>query len=106
MSKKPTDGKKKKKKVVDPELEGLKDLDKKGKQRILALEKELFQEKENTRLAMKKKNEFHSKVLDFSEQFNQEKADRFDVMQNMTRQYKEMQDYLIVKNTELAKKIE
>ncbi|KAH7817298.1 uncharacterized protein MONOS_11531 [Monocercomonoides exilis] len=104
MSKK--GGSKKGKQQVDEELEQLKDLALKGKLRIEALERELFEQKEQARTAMKKKDTLQDKVLDFAEEYNQEKADRHDIVSNMERQYKEMQDYLIQKNKELEQKIE
>ncbi|KAK2955992.1 hypothetical protein BLNAU_8968 [Blattamonas nauphoetae] len=102
----PKDGKKKKSAQVDEELEGLKDLDKKGGMRIQALEKEIYEQKEQMRLAMKQREELQMKVIEETESFHDEKADRRDVMSNMIRQYREMQDYLVQKNTDLEKKIE
>jgi hypothetical protein len=55
---------------------------------------------------MRDKDGLQEQVVGFSESFHQEKADRYDIVANMTRQYKDMQDYHIQKNAELDKKIE
>lgn len=55
---------------------------------------------------MRTKDSLQDKIAEHTETFQEEKADRADIIQNMTRQYKEMQDYLVSKNKELEKKIE
>lgn len=122
MSKKA--GGKKSSKQVDEELESLKEMANKGKLRIEALERELcllvfysflfsysdlflkVEQKEQARSAMKDKDKLQDDIAQYSEAFQEETADRHDIISNMTRQYKEMQDYLISKNKELEKKIE
>ena len=121
MSKK--GGGKGKSKAVDEELEQLKDTAKKGTLRIAALERELclsytllpfflsflisslVEQKELARQAMKDKDKLQEEIAQHTEEFQEEKADRADIVQNMTRQYKETESYLISKNKELEQQI-
>ena len=61
--------------------------------------------KEQTRQAVRAKNEVESRSEEFAELISTEKADRSDIVASMTRQYKDMQDFLIAKNNELQQKI-
>ena len=61
--------------------------------------------KEQTRQAVRAKNEVESRSEEFAELISTEKADRSDIVASMTRHYKDMQDFLIAKNNELQQKI-
>ena len=65
----------------------------------------LVEQKELARKAMREKDSFQDAIALHTETFQEEKADRADIVQNMTRQFHEMQEYLISKNKELEQKI-
>ena len=55
---------------------------------------------------MKDKDRLQDTIAQHTEEFQEEKADRADIVQNMTRQYKDSQTFLIEKNKELENQIE
>ena len=50
-------------------------------------------------------NEIKTKHIDLERQFQEEEQTRYDVISNMTRQYKSMQDELQKENNDLKKKV-
>ncbi|KAH7816787.1 uncharacterized protein MONOS_1560 [Monocercomonoides exilis] len=90
----------------DEEKERLKEETVRNTVRIEALERELFVRKEQTRQAVRAKSEVESRVGEFSDLIDSEKGDRSDIVADMTRQYKDMQEFLIAKNNELEQKIQ
>eukprot|EP00033_Pygsuia_biforma_P002383 GCRY01002637.1.p1 GENE.GCRY01002637.1~~GCRY01002637.1.p1 ORF type:complete len:195 (-),score=40.69 GCRY01002637.1:511-1095(-) len=63
--------------------------------KIDALERELVLRSEQTSRAIASRNELREKVNDFHSDFQREKIDRSDLVSDMTRQYKAMQEELI-----------
>jgi protein-tyrosine-phosphatase len=62
--------------------------------------------REQEKQAVRAKNEVESHAFEYKDMIDQEKVDRVDIVTAMTREYKDMQEFLILKNNELENKIQ
>ncbi|KAA6393371.1 MAG: hypothetical protein EZS28_011104 [Streblomastix strix] len=90
----------------EEEKDKLREVTTKNAMIIESMERELFIRKEQARQAVRTKNEVESRVVEYSDLLDHEKGDRSDIVASMTRQYKDMQEFLIAQNNLLEDKIQ
>ena len=98
-------GKKGKGKGGDDELEKAKDEARMMTLQVEILQSKLVSEKERADNAKASENEIRAKLFELEKHFQEEEKTRFDIITNMTRQYKSMQEQLQNENNELKRKV-
>ncbi|KAJ4459643.1 hypothetical protein PAPYR_4390 [Paratrimastix pyriformis] len=92
--------------ALDPEKEKLKLDLQRALLRVEALERDLFSKKEQTRQAIRVQNELRDRVIQYHADMDKERADRRDIMADMTRQYVNQQETLLDAQNKLAAELE